>query len=156
MNIDPIRPLVRGDLPHVARLVDDNQMFPSDMLDDMTRPFFADDPGQRWLVHDDGQDGAVCYFAAEGLADRVWNLLMIAVHPSRHGKGLGQALMRQVEQDLARDGARMLIVDTSGAESFDRTRRFYDMLGYEREARIRDYWAEGDDKIIFRKTLRVR
>ena len=47
MNIDPIRPLVRGDLPHVARLVDDNQMFPSDMLDDMTRPFFADDPGQR-------------------------------------------------------------------------------------------------------------
>ena len=27
--------------------------------------------------------------------------------------------------------------------------------GYTEEGRIRDYWANGDDKIVFRKLLRV-
>ena len=62
--------------------------------------------------------------------------------------------MRFVESQLADEGGRILLVDTSGKEEFKRTRTFYDMLGYEREARIRDYWSSGDDKVTFRKVLR--
>lgn len=149
-----IRPLERSDLGRVAHLVDENEMFPSDMLDDMTAGHFGGDQSQRWLVFDDGQVDAVCYYAPEGLADGVWNLLMIAVDPNRHGSGLGSQLMRFVESQLADEGSRLLIVDTSGKEEFARTRAFYDMLDYEREARIRDYWSDGDDKVTFRKVLR--
>ena len=49
---------------------------------------------------------------------------------------------------------RFLLVDTSGKDEFKRTRAFYDMLGYDREARIRNYWADGDDKVTFGKVLR--
>jgi ribosomal protein S18 acetylase RimI-like enzyme len=61
--------------------------------------------------------------------------------------------MEAVEAQLATEGVRILLVDTSGTAEFKRTRAFYDMLGYEREARIRDYWSEGDDKVTFRKSL---
>ena len=46
-----------------------------------------------------------------------------------------------------------MIVDTSGTEAFAETRAFYRKNGYTEEARIRDYWADGDDKITFRKPL---
>ena len=154
MKNQHIRPLVRSDLERVAYLVDENEMFPSDMLKDMTDGYWGGDDRQRWLVFDDGEVDAVCYYTPEGLADGVWNLLMIAVDPNRHGNGLGSQLMRFVERQLAREGNRMLIVDTSGKDEFRRTRAFYDMLDYEREARIRDYWSNGDDKVTFRKVLR--
>ena len=46
-----------------------------------------------------------------------------------------------------------MIVDTSGTDDFAMTRKFYSQNGYEEEARIRDFWADGDDKVIFRKAL---
>lgn len=148
-----IRPLERGDLNRVAYLVDENAMFPSGLLPGMTAAYFDSDEDERWLVFDDGQVDAACYFVPEELADGVWNLLMIAVDPKRHGAGLGSQLMEAVETQLAKEGVRILLVDTSGTVEFKRTRAFYDMLGYEREARIRDYWSDGDDKVTFRKSL---
>lgn len=153
MKNEFIRPLERRDLDRVAYLVDKNAMFPSEMLPGMTAAYFDNDETQRWLVFDDGQVDAVCYFVPEGFADGVWNLLMIAVDPKRHGSGLGTQLMEVVETQLAAQGVRILLVDTSGKVEFKRTRAFYDMLGYEREARIRDYWSDGDDKVTFRKSL---
>ena len=153
MKTQNIRPLERRDLDRVGYLVDENNMFPSEMLPDMTAPYFNGDASQRWLVFDDSKLNGVCYFAPEAMADGVWNLLMIAVDPKTHGQGLGTALMSAVETTLAREGARILLVDTSGTDAFQRTRSFYDMLNYEREARIRDYWSDGDDKVTFRKVL---
>jgi len=61
--------------------------------------------------------------------------------------------MAAVERELAAQDIRLLLVDTSGTEAFARTRRFYQQLGYRREAVIRDYWATGDDKVTFAKPL---
>lgn len=150
-----IRPLLRGDLPRVAHLVDANAMFPSEMLDDMTAAFFAGEhETQRWIVAEgSGQVEGVAYTIPEPLTEGTWNTLCICVDPAAHGQGIGTALMRQIEDELRSEGARVLLVETSGTPAFERTRGFYDMLGYEREARIRDYYSAGDDKIIFRKAL---
>ena len=42
---------------------------------------------------------------------------------------------------------------TSGLPSFERTRGFYRLCGYDEEARIRDFYQAGEDKIVFRKAL---
>ena len=124
--------------------------------EDMLTGFFASEANDHhWLTYeDDGTPIAVAYYAPEPLTDGTWNLLMIAVHPSKHGQGVGTALINHVEQALIAGGARILLVDTSGTDDFERTRAFYDKCGYDLEARIRDYYAPGDDKITFWKALR--
>jgi len=154
MTHSSIRPLRRDDLHRVGQLVDANTMFPSAMLADMTAPYFAGQAAeQRWCVFDREGVQGVAYCVPEPLTDRCWNLLLIAVDPDRHGAGIGTALMRHVETDLAGLGARLLLVETSGQPEFERTRGFYAGLGYERAALIRDYYADGDDKLVFRKRL---
>lgn len=154
MTENGIRPLTALDLGVVGHIVDATDMFPSELLPDMTAPYFADPTGEkRWLVHDAGGVKGVAYYQPEPLTDGTWNLLLIAVEPADHGRGIGTALMEAVEADLASRGGRLLLVETSGKLTFERTRRFYAGLGYRREAVIRDYYAAGDDKIVFAKPL---
>lgn len=54
---------------------------------------------------------------------------------------------------LAARGERVLLVETSGLASFERTRAFYRKCGYDEEARIREFYQAGEDKIVFRKSL---
>ena len=75
------------------------------------------------------------------------------VDPDMKGLGIGKALLRDVEQGLRDRAQRLILVDTSSTEDFARTRDFYLKNGYEEEARIRDFWSGGDDKVMFRKAL---
>lgn len=106
-----------------------------------------------WIADDeDGLVGAA-YYAPETFAEGVWNLYFIGILPSEQGKGRGTALIRHVEADLRERGERLLLVETSSLESFEQTRSFYHQNGYHQEAKIRDYYNAGEDKIIFRKAL---
>ena len=150
-NIRPFRP---ADLLAVKGIVDAVELFPSEMLDGMVpEGDTAPENGAFWLVHDDGGPRAVAYCAPEQMTSGTWNLLLIAVHPSHQGRGIGAALMEHVERRLGGQGERVLLVETSGTDEFERTRGFYHRLGYDREACIREYYDAGDDKIVFRKAL---
>ena len=108
----------------------------------------------RWVVDDDaGTLVGLAYFAPERMTDGTWNLYLIAVHPSRQRQGHGTALFRHVEAALTTTGVRIVLVETSGQESFEPTREFYRRCGYAEEARIRGFYKAGDDKIVFRKPL---
>ena len=118
----------------------------------------GNDNTQRWIVEesseqaDSGLRGAA-YFAPEPFAEGVWNLYFIGVPPHEQGKGHGRSLVGHVEKELQQRGQRLLLVETSGTDSFERTRAFYRKIGFSEEARIRDYYSPDDDKIIFRKVI---
>lgn len=150
-----IRPVTRGDLPALKGVIDATGLFPSEMLDEMTSGYLDAGSGDdTWLTWDEGGPKAVAFCAPEKLAAGTWNLYLIAVHPEHQGRGVGAALLRHVERSLAGRGERLLLVETSGLPEFERTRAFYVKCGYEEEARIRDFYDAGDDKVVFRKTLR--
>ena len=111
--------------------------------------------GHRCVLDTDdaGHPRGVAYYEPAAAADRTWYLTMIAVTVDRQGSGIGRGLMAHVEQDLRSQDQRLLLVETSGVEDFARTRAFYDACGYDREARVRDYYATGDDMVLFRKAL---
>ena len=119
--------------------------------------FFSNQLGQDHflLTAIAGKDVAgVAYYAPERMTRGTWNLYMIAVHPDRQGEGHGRALVRSVEDALSQQGERMLIIETAGLPSFEPTRSFYRSCGYEEEARIRNFYDNGTDKVIFCKLLR--
>lgn len=106
-----------------------------------------------WFTDDDDGVVGVAYVAPERMTEGTWNLYLIAIHPERQRQGRGVALLSHVEQVLASRGERILLVETSGLESFEYVRSFYRKSGYDEEARIREFYKAGDDKIIFRKVL---
>lgn len=106
-----------------------------------------------WFIDDDNEPVGVAYVAPERMTEGTWNLYLIAIHPHHQRQGRGLTLLHHVEQTLAQRGERILLVETSGLESFEYVRSFYKKSGYELEARIREFYKTGDDKIIFRKLL---
>jgi GNAT superfamily N-acetyltransferase len=126
-----------------------------EQLREMLADYFGgnSDSDHFWLTDDDNGPIGVAYCEPERMTNRTWNLQLIAIRPDRQGQGRGATLLRYVEQTLTGRGGRMLLVETSGLPDFERTRAFYRKCGYEEEARIRDFYAAGDDKVVFRKVL---
>jgi GNAT superfamily N-acetyltransferase len=112
-------------------------------------------PSHRWIVDEIEDDGivGVAYFAQERMTSGTWNLYLIAVREDLRGSGRGAALLRHVEQMLVSQGSRVLLVETAGIDEFEATRAFYRKNGFSEEARIRDFYEEGVDKVVFWKAL---
>jgi len=142
-NHQTIRPLQPSDMPAVKAVINACGLFPSELLDSMTTGYFTGQAGpDLWLTYNDGSPTAVAYCAPERMTQGTWNLLLIAVHPNSQGKGYGAAIMHHVEHLLASKGARLLLVETSGLPSFAGTRGFYKKLGYDEEAKIREFYRK--------------
>ncbi len=82
-----------------------------------------------------------------------FDLYWIAVHRDRQGAGRGRILLARTEERIRQAGGRRLYAETSGRPQYRPTRRFYRHAGFRREARLRDFYAPGDDKLIFVKEL---
>lgn len=150
-----IRPATGADLPALKALIDAVGLFPSEMLDDMMAEYLDNPSGseQVWLTDDDNGPVGMAYYAPERLTEGTWNLYLITIHPDRQRQGRGAALLRYVENALKARSERILLVETSGLPDFEYQRAFYRLCGYEEEARIRDFYQIGEDKVIFRKAL---
>jgi ribosomal protein S18 acetylase RimI-like enzyme len=83
--------------------------------------------------------------------DRTWDLYWIAVDTALQGAGIGTILVEEVERRLVGQHARMLIAETSSRSDYTATRGFYERRGYHEAARVSDFYAPGDDRIIFVK-----
>lgn len=62
------------------------------------------------------------YYVAERMTHGTWNLLLIGLHPYRQRRGIGAAVMRHVETELAATGERILVVETAILRTFESTR----------------------------------
>jgi ribosomal protein S18 acetylase RimI-like enzyme len=76
----------------------------------------------------------------------------MAVDPAVHHAGVGTALVREMEGRLA-GSARLIVVETAGRPDYRPTCAFYEARGYRRAALIPDFYAPGDDQIVYLKTL---
>ncbi len=99
--------------------------------------------------------GYACYGPTPGTVG-TFDLYWIAVHPSAQGTGGGRQLLREVEDRVTAEGGRMLIVETSSRADYEGTRRFYDRGGYREGARVRDFYAPQDDRVIYTRRFPPR
>jgi ribosomal protein S18 acetylase RimI-like enzyme len=96
--------------------------------------------------------GYAC-FGATPSTDRTYDLYWIAVHPRAQRSGAGAALMTEVEQRLTDRRTRLVVIETSSRDDYAPTRRFYHKRGYVEAARLRDFFAPGDDRVVLTKRL---
>ena len=101
-----VRPTKSVDLPFLAKVVDDTALFPSEMLPDMARVFLSDaNSGDiRLTCEVEGVATGFCYAAPQKLTHGAWNMLAIAVHSSHQARGVGAAIVRQLEAVLREGG----------------------------------------------------
>ena len=83
--------------------------------------------------------------------ETTWDLYWIVVDPDGHRRGIGRQLMDATEVAIQELGGGLLVVETSSRDDYGPTRSFYEALLYEQAAHIANYYAVGDDLIVFTK-----
>jgi len=105
---------------------------------------FAEEAGQAL--------GYVCFGPIAG-TEASHDLYWIVVDDARRGGGVGRLLERACAESVRGLGGRRIYVDTSSREQYAPTRAFYASCGYREVARLDDFYAAGDGKVIFVKSL---
>ena len=96
--------------------------------------------------------GYICY-GPTPMTEGTWDIYWMAVAQERQDRGIGSALMESAENEIVRAEGRLAIIETSSTPAYEKTRHFYLSHGYETVARIPDFYATGDDKLILQKRL---
>jgi ribosomal protein S18 acetylase RimI-like enzyme len=153
-----MRPVDPADTPALVALSCSSGLFKpeeADAIRGMLDEYHAANAlgGQMHVWDAGGTPVGVVYFAPRPFADRVWELLMIAVDAPRHRQGIGSKMLAGVEAAVRAADGRLLLIETSSLASFERTREFYRKHGYDEVAHIPDYFSDGDGKASFVKRL---
>lgn len=157
-----VRPAAPADTPALVALGVATGLFQPAEADLLLRSVLddvhADRLGEGHLAYVWADDPAAppagwVYFSPEAKADGVWELWWIGVDPTRQGRGIGDESLRFVEDRVREAGGRLLLISTSSLPLLARTRQFYAKRGYTECGRIPDYYADGDDKVVFAKRV---
>ena len=96
--------------------------------------------------------GYTCY-GPIALTAASFDLYWIAVDKSLHGQKIGRALLEKSEELIRQAGGRKVYIETSNRHHYAPTRGFYLRCGYRQAALLEDFYAAGDDKVIYVKDL---
>jgi ribosomal protein S18 acetylase RimI-like enzyme len=154
-----IRPTLPADTPTLLALTQQTGVFKpleinalKEVLDDYHAANHAH--GHRAVTYEqNGQVLGYAYFAPAAMTDRTWYLYWIAVTKTTQARGIGSQLLGHVETEIRAANGRALFIETSSLPHYEPTRRFYLKQGYEVTGVLRDYYADGDDMVVFRKRL---
>jgi len=115
----------------------------------------TDGSGYHIMVAELGQSvaGYICY-GPTPMTQGTWDIYWMAVAPLEQGKGIGKALLAFAEDVVRTARGRLSLIETSSKPEYEKTRRFHASQGYELVAKIADFYAPGDDKLIYQKCLR--
>jgi ribosomal protein S18 acetylase RimI-like enzyme len=152
-----IRPVTPGDSPALVEIARGTGVFKPgelvalrEVLDDFHDANAVE--GHRAVCDErGGHIVAFAYYAPAAMTDRTWYVYWIAVSKQKQAGGLGGGLMRHIEAEVHAAKGRLLLIETSSLPHYEPTRRFYLKHGYETAAVLADYYADGDDMVVFRK-----
>ena len=114
----------------------------------------AERSGYHCIVarEDDSVHGYIC-FGPTPMTEATWDLYWIAVAPELQGRGVGKQLYHAFAEALRARGGAHVRIETSSKESYASTGGFYERLGFTIDGRLRDFYAPGDDLLIFYRAI---
>lgn len=152
-----IRPTTAADIEPIMDIVRRTKFFrPVEeqialevLTDALTDPSY-----QSYALVDGGRVcGWVC-FGPTACTIGTYDIYWIAVDPDCQHRGFGSKLLSFAEQQIAQQGGRLMVIETSGSELYRPTQKFYEKNGYRLVACVDDFYAPNDPKLIFTKSAK--
>jgi ribosomal protein S18 acetylase RimI-like enzyme len=103
----------------------------------------AFDPAQRML--------GFISFGPIPLTENRFDIYWIAVDPENGRHGTGTVLIVEMEKLLNNSGSGHIYVETSSTEGYAPARLFYEKNHYQLVSTVKDFYRDGDDRMIYRK-----
>jgi ribosomal protein S18 acetylase RimI-like enzyme len=154
------RTVVPGDREVVRFLAESTGFFYPDEVDiavELVDEFLlkGTESGYNFLFCE-GEGGGVlgysCYGKVSGTVES-FDIFWMAVDSREQGKGIGRRILARTEDEIAAMGGARIYIETSSRDLYVRTRAIYIRAGYVQEARLKDYYAPGDSKVIYVKQI---
>ena len=155
-----MRPMTSRDKPAIMQILRATPEFKPDevvVAEEILDSYLSDPSGSGYhvLVAEVGSSvaGYICY-GSTPLTEGTWDMYWLAVAANEQRRGIGRALLALAEGKIKEAQGRLAIIETSSKPEYEKTRRFHYSQGYQVVGRISDFYAPGDDKLIFQKRLR--
>ncbi|OPY88651.1 MAG: Acetyltransferase (GNAT) family protein [Smithella sp. PtaU1.Bin162] len=161
MNINRItyrRQIKSSDLDAIDRIVKSSGFFSAaeiDLAGELADEKLTDHTSSYQFLFAEDKDLVLGYtcFGLIPATDASYDLYWIAVDNSLRAQGWGKQLLQETESIIQNSGGRRVYAETSSRLQYSVTHKFYEHCGYIREAFLKDFYAVGDGKIIYSKTL---
>lgn len=119
---------------------------------------WVENPDGSYHLIDEDVDGRRAGFLVYGptpMTAFAYDLYWIAVDPCYQRRGVGLKLLRRLDALLRKRTPRTVIrVETSGKAAYEGQRRFYEAGGYRECGRIADFYGDGDDLVLYMRSLK--
>lgn len=155
------RPLIAALLESVPAFTDDERAVALELVDVTLGQPSTDGYGYRFVLSFQGApggDGAprllgyLCY-GRTPMTQSTYDLYWIATSPDFARSGVARGLVSTMESEIAREGGGLVRVETGSREGHGAAVRFYDAVQFTRAAVLADFYAPGDDLIIYTRRV---
>lgn len=154
-----IRPMVGDDRTEIVKILHATPEFtPSEVevateLIDLYLQHGTDSDYHILVAEADSKPvGYICY-GPTPLTEGTWDIYWIAVAADRQNIGIGRKLLTAAEVKIKKMDGRLILIETSSKNEYEKTRSFYRSCSYEQVTRVPDFYAPGDDRLVFQKRL---
>lgn len=158
------RPLLKELLTELAAFTTEERAVALELVDDrLSRPDSDDyrfilsvstEPGTGDGAPPERLVGYVCY-GRTPMTRTTYDLYWLGTSPDFARSGVARGLVATMEAEIAGEGGGIIRVETGSREGHGAAVHFYDALGFSRTATIPDFYAPGDDLIIFTRRVSV-
>jgi D-alanine-D-alanine ligase-like ATP-grasp enzyme/ribosomal protein S18 acetylase RimI-like enzyme len=148
-----------SDAQEVRRIVESTGLFRPAEIEvavELVEARLAKGPASGYQFVFAEQKGNVVGYACFGkntLTVSSFDLYWIAVDPRLHGQRIGRSLLDEAERQIAAADGTRIYIETSHRPEYVATRGFYERCGYSLATVLDDYYAPGDSKAVYVKTL---
>jgi ribosomal protein S18 acetylase RimI-like enzyme len=153
-----IRPVHKKDREKVISIVKATQFFrPNEIL--IAKEVFDDSVKQpekdyfSFIAEMNGNVAGWICFGPVPCTIGTYDIYWVVVDPAIQRRGLGKLLVNYSQEMIKKQGGRLIAIETSGSSRYITTQKFYENMGYTLKARIEDFYAPQDDKVIYVKQL---
>jgi len=96
--------------------------------------------------------GYICY-GPNLMTDSNYDIYWIVVDKQYGKQGIGSKLLSFAESEIAIEGGGNVYIETSSTEPYEAARSFYKKHGYEIASVVKNFYRQGDHKLIFMKEI---